>query len=63
MVKAKVAWAPIIGNIFSTEADNPSQHLYIITSTDIYKKAFHFSAVVITFDKNRSDKQTALSQK
>lgn len=61
MAKAKVASAITIGNVSSTEADDPSRHSRILASAGIHKKAFRLSAVVITHDKNGLEKQTALS--
>lgn len=62
MAKAKVASATTTGNVSSTDADDPSQHSRILASAGIHKKAFRLSAVVITHDKNGSEKQTALSR-
>lgn len=63
IAKAKDVLITIINNISSIKVDNPSQYSDILALTGIYKKVFCFSAVVITYNKNRSEKPIVLSQK
>ena len=62
MAKAKVASATTIGNVSSIDIDDPSRHSRILASSGIHKKAFRLSAVVITRNKNGSEKRTTLSR-
>lgn len=62
IAKVKVASTTIINNISSTKTDSTNQYSCILILASIYKKALCFFIVVITHNKNRLDKQTALSQ-